>query len=79
MSMIRSASGWLMAIVAAAAVGRPAAAQRMEAAPDELSEVGVEEHLNARLPLELAFTDSSAKPVTLGEFFDNQRPVILTL
>jgi protein SCO1/2 len=78
-SVIRSTSGWLMAIAAAAALGRPAAAQRMEAAPEELSEVGVEEHLNAPLPLELAFTDSSGKPLKLGEFFDNQKPVILTL
>lgn len=79
MSRIRSACVWLLAIAAAAAVGRPVAAQRMEAAPEELSEVGVQEHLNTRLPLDLAFTDSSGKPVKLGEFFDNQRPVILTL
>ncbi len=58
-----------MAIAAAAALGRPAAAQRMEAAPEELSEVGVEEHLNAPLPLELAFTDSSGKPVEAGRVF----------
>ena len=54
-------------------------AQRKEAPPKDLLEVGVTEHLNEQIPLDLAFVDSKGQPVTLAEYFDGQRPVILTL
>ncbi len=56
-----------------------ARAQRKEAAPKQLVGVGVVEHLNDALPLDLEFVDSRGKPVTLGDYFDGQLPVILTL
>lgn len=75
-----------LALAAAAVLGagvyRPAKAQpveRAEETPEELKNVGTEEHLGAPLPLELAFTDASGRPVTLGQFFDGRRPVILTM
>ncbi len=52
---------------------------RAEPAPPELRHVGIDEHLNARLPLDLEFVDHDGKPVRLGDYFDGQRPVILTL
>lgn len=61
---------------------RPAGAQPIERAediPKELENVGTEERLGAPVPLELAFIDSSGRPVTFGEFFDGRRPVILTM
>jgi protein SCO1/2 len=57
----------------------PVFAQRLEQAPPELQEVGVTEHLDARLPLELPFVDADGRKVTLGDFFDGQRPVLLTM
>jgi protein SCO1/2 len=54
-------------------------AQRMEAPPEDLLEVGVTERLNQQLPLDLEFVDSSGRTVKLGEYFDGQRPVVLTL
>ncbi len=57
----------------------PTPAQRAEPLPKELEGVGITEHLDRRIPLELEFTDSSGKPVKLGDFFDGRRPVLLTL
>ena len=70
--------GWLL-LVAAACPLPTAHAQRSEALPTDLLEVGVTEHLNEQLPLDLAFVDSKGQPVKLSEYFDGQRPVILTL
>ena len=53
--------------------------QRMEPLPAELKGVGVTEHLDTRIPLDLEFTDSDGKPVVLEQFFDGTRPVVLTL
>lgn len=44
-----------------------------------LKDVGATEHLDAPLPLDLAFCDSLGRQVTLREFFDGTRPVILTM
>jgi len=54
-------------------------AQLAEQVPAALEEVGITEHLDARLPLDLEFRDENGQPVTLGSFFDGDRPVILTL
>ncbi len=57
----------------------PVAAQRRGSKPDALEGVGVTEHPNAQIPLELEFTDSGGRQVKLGELFDGTRPVILTM
>ncbi len=47
-------------------------------AADDPIEVGVEEHLGERIPLDsLTFSDEQGKPVKLKELFD--RPILLTL
>lgn len=40
--------------------------------------VGIVQHLNAQVPLDLPFTDASGKTVRLGQYF-GKRPVILSL
>ncbi|HSL18785.1 MAG TPA: SCO family protein [Methylomirabilota bacterium] len=57
----------------------PAAAQLANQVPEELQEVGVEEHLDAKLPLDLEFRDEHGQVVKLGDYFDGDKPVILTL
>jgi protein SCO1/2 len=47
--------------------------------PDALDGVGIDEKLEAQLPADLIFTDPSGKDVRLGDLFDGERPVILTL
>jgi len=51
----------------------------LTSAPDELEGVNVVEHLDARLPMDLEFTDSDGRRVKLGQLFDGTRPVILTM
>jgi protein SCO1/2 len=67
----------LAAALAAAAGVAPA--QLANQAVPALDKVGVEEHLDASLPLELEFLDEAGRTVRLGDFFDGARPVILTL
>ncbi len=47
--------------------------------PRQLEGVGIEEHLGARVDLNLTFTAENGYPVALGEYFHQGRPVILNL
>lgn len=47
--------------------------------PPQLEGVGVEEHLDAPLPLGLEFADQHGNKVRLGDYFKSGRPVLLTL
>jgi protein SCO1/2 len=69
-----------VAIAAVVAAGTASvSAQLADQVPEVLEEVGVTEHLNAKLPLDLEFRDEDGNWVELGSFFDGERPVILTL
>jgi protein SCO1/2 len=46
--------------------------------PKALREVGIDQHLNEQLPLDLAFRDESGQTVKLGQYF-GKRPVVLSL
>lgn len=46
--------------------------------PPGLKHVGIEQHLNEQVPLNLAFKDETGKSVQLGDYF-GKRPVILSL
>jgi len=46
--------------------------------PELLTEIGLDQKLNAQVPLELPFKDETGRDVRLGDFF-GKRPVILTL
>ena len=46
--------------------------------PKPLTEVGFDQRLGAKVPLDLTFFDEQNKPVALGELF-GERPVILSL
>jgi protein SCO1 len=46
--------------------------------PSILSKVGIDQHLNDQLPLDLHFRDEAGKDVRLGDYF-GKRPVILSL
>jgi protein SCO1/2 len=68
-----------MTVAACLVYPRAAPAQRVGQLPEELQQVGVTEHLDTQVPGELEFVDSQGKPVTLGQFFDGRRPLLLTL
>ena len=63
----------------ALAAAVPAMAQLADQVPAQLEEVGIEEHLDAELLMELEFRDEYGSVVTLGDYFDGTKPVILTL
>jgi protein SCO1/2 len=46
--------------------------------PSGLKNVGIEQHLDEKIPPDLAFRDETGKPVRLGDYF-GRRPVILNL
>jgi len=46
--------------------------------PPGLTNVGIEQRLNAQVPADLAFRDETGKPVKLGDYF-GKRPLILSL
>ncbi|KIG15025.1 SCO1/SenC family protein [Enhygromyxa salina] len=45
----------------------------------EANEIAVDEMLGGRLDMDLAFVDHNGKSVKLGDYFDGERPVLLTL
>jgi len=47
--------------------------------PVQLEDVGIEEKLNAPVPLDTVFTDWRGKPFTLRQAFDGKKPVVLAL
>lgn len=46
--------------------------------PPRLQNVGIEQHLDAQVPPDLAFFDESGKPVRLGDYY-GRKPLILNL
>lgn len=56
---------------------------RYEPVPPQMqrdtSGVGITEHLGGKIPLDLTFTDTSGRDVTLGEYFNKKRPVIIQM
>ena len=70
---------WFSAAAAAAVVSSPGTGQTTDLAPPDADEVGIVERLNQQVPLDVRFTAENGASVTLGEYFNNDRPVVLTL
>jgi protein SCO1/2 len=80
----------LVFLAALCAFPRPAAAQRFATGPayntpagksptaELLREVGIEQHLDAPLPLDATFRDETGRNVRLGDYFSD-KPVIVAL
>lgn len=56
-----------------------ARAQLVDAAPEEISEIGIDEKLDSPLPLDLRFRDDRGRTIYLGSLFSGGRPVLLSL
>ncbi len=79
----------MMHVILAAIHGIPAQAQRFTSVPygtpagstpsaDLLRDVGIEQHLDAELPLDAVFRDETGHEVKLGDYFGDQ-PVVVAL
>ncbi len=67
-----------LAFVGAFALVPRVAQAQVAGMPPELAHVGVSEHLDGPLPLDTKFRDHTGKSVTLRDYFDGKRPVVLT-
>lgn len=47
--------------------------------PASLKDIGIDQHLNEQVPLDLQFKDEDGRTVALGDYFKKGRPVILTM
>lgn len=54
-------------------------AQLANNVPPEIDSVGIDEHRGDTLPLDLKFVDHRGQPIQLGDLFDGERPVLLSL
>jgi len=54
-------------------------AQGTNVLPKDLEGITITQNLNAQIPLDLEFTDSSGKKITLGQLLDGKLPAILTM
>lgn len=77
MQLLRKIS--LLAIAALALGGVVFAESREEIKPKELDQVGVTEHLNQQVDLDLTFIAEDGYPHALKEYFHSGRPVVLNL
>ena len=59
-------------------VGGPPPGTSSELVPDILAKVGIDQKLDAQIPLDAVFRDEAGRQVKLAEYF-GQRPVILSL
>ncbi len=75
------------AFALSAAVAVPAWSQALPEPPESMAaarqtdiqkQVGIDQHLNAQVPLDLVFTDETGRDVRLGDYF-GKRPVVLAL
>jgi protein SCO1/2 len=66
-----------LALLVMIALPAPAASAH-DLSPDQLANVGFDQRLGGRVPLDLLFHDENGESVRLGDYFDN-RPVILSL
>ncbi len=74
---------WGMAALVAALMAAPAVhgqnLVKADEVPKSLEDVGIEQRLDAQIPLNLAFRDSTGRDVRLGDYFNGEKPIIVTL
>ncbi len=73
---LRAPIACLFAVALVAAAGQ-SLAQPAGEIPDELEGVGIEEHLGEQVERDIPFTDETGAPVSLGDYFDGERPVVV--
>jgi len=69
----------LLAAGALGVAGPAAGLERADQEVDELEGLGIFHQGGAQVPLDLSFTDEQGQTVTLADYFDGEKPVILTL
>jgi len=79
LGMTLSATAWAQPPrFTGADVGGPPPGTSSELVPDILEKVGIDQKLNAQVPLDAVFRDETGRQVKLGDYF-GKRPVVLSL
>jgi protein SCO1/2 len=68
-----------LTIALAALLGPRAASAKDTSVPAELQGIDIEERPGAALPRSIALRDQAGQPVTMGDYLDGTRPVVLIL
>ena len=68
----------ILAFLVGLTVERPAFAQVKLGVPDEVKNVGVDEHPNALLPLDEMYVDEEGNEHPLSDFFRGEKPVLIS-
>lgn len=78
----KTLAGAALAMCAALAMAQAAPRGDLGAVPNQkpaiFDQVGIEQHLNQQIPLDLGFVDENGQPVQLRQYF-GQKPVIITM
>jgi protein SCO1/2 len=69
----------LLALALAPAAPARAATGPADVRPPALREVGIDQRLGERVPLDAAFHDDRGRKVTLGDYFRSEKPVVLVM
>lgn len=69
----------MLAILLIGGLNVHVAGQVLQAVPDDLEGVGIDEKLDTQIPLDLQFRDSSGASLVLSDLFVGERPVLLSL
>ncbi len=77
--MFNNKSFAAIAIVCFAVIGFSGNIDADDSLPPMLREIGIDQRLNQQIPPELEFRDESGRNVTLKEYFNGNKPVVLTL
>ncbi len=71
---------WIACLAAAPGMGAaPAFGQSFAASPPPVEGMGLDERIGAKPSLDLVFRNEAGEAATLGQYFDGERPVLLTL
>ncbi len=71
----------LIAAATVASLASAAGGQRVrsDVLPEAFEGVGITEHLDAPLPLDAKFVDATGRTVALGEYFNQDKPVVMAM
>jgi protein SCO1 len=64
-------------IVASASISAQVVLNRED--DPELNKIDIVEHLGSQVPADLQFTDDHGQPVRIGDYFNHDKPILLTL
>ena len=78
-NLVRNFGGALCVLLCSGVLAGSARAESFYEKPAEVQNVGIDEHLQAQLPLETAFLNHDGTRVRLADYFRNGKPVILSL